>query len=115
MVNLHDDASQQTSKQMKERQTGVIHAASTVLLNYLYLPFNYRIILLNRKYSHIGRFGIEAVRENDVVELIAFGPLDITAGRVRLGFGGGVVVGIHFAVVVVDIVGDMQEVFRANL
>src|SRR5947199_89616 len=80
---------------------------------YLYLPFNDRIILLNRKYSHIGRFGVEAVRENNVVELIPLGPLDITAGRVRLGFGVGVVVGIHFAVVVVDIVGDMQEVFRA--
>src|SRR6266699_6860977 len=84
-------------------------------LKYLYLPFNHRVIILNQKYPGIRGLRVILVGENNVVELVAFGPLDVAAGGVGFGFGVRVVIRIHLAVVLFDIQVDAQQVLRVNL
>jgi len=46
-------------------------------LSYLYLPFHHCIIIMNQKYPGIGRLRVILVRENNVVEFVVPGKLDI--------------------------------------
>src|SRR5258706_5238429 len=47
--------------------------------------------------------------ENNVEELIAFGPIFIAPRRISLGLGMGVIIN-HFAVILVDILKDTQQI-----
>lgn len=48
---------------------------------------NHRIIIVNPENSDIGGFRVELVREDNVVEFIAYGPFFVSFGRIGFALG----------------------------
>src|SRR5207249_8783000 len=55
------------------------------------------------------------MRENNIVELVALSPFNITRRRICLALGMRMIVRKHFAIILIDIKGNMQQYLGVNL
>src|SRR6266516_169767 len=65
--------------------------------------------MVNPENSGIGRFGIELVGEDNIVEPISFSPFLVSLRRIGFTLGVRVVVD-HLAVILIDIFVHMQQI-----
>lgn len=77
------------------------------LLPDLDLPLGHGVVLVDQEQPGVGGFGIEAVGEDDVEELVAFSPVLVAARGVCFADGMGMVVD-HLAIVGIDIFENLK-------
>jgi len=58
-----------------------------LMRDYFYFSLDHRIIIVNPEHSGIGKFGVELVREDNVVEFVAYRPFPVSFGRIGFAFG----------------------------